>query len=240
MNFIKRRWLQSRWIGNTLMKEGELLRKSPHQKLVMGMRLAVLEDQTAAVVAQDQLVNVFLTGAYQLERDKMPLLQPDYKHNWLFPAELYFINLAVSAPYQWQPLTPLLTRDYERGLVQLFISGSYTAQVDNAALFMRNMVLQKGYYDWPSLHRYLCAHLNDAVVSLLTSQYIPLAGLPRIKEKGSRMLSQEMNRHLSGNGLCLRELSIETLGIHPSMQRLLTEQQDYLDFNQARLRSIVG
>ncbi|MCL2496197.1 MAG: SPFH domain-containing protein [Clostridiales bacterium] len=240
MNFIKKRWMQSRWIGNPPMKEGELLRKSTQQGLVMGMRLAVLEEQSAAVIVNGHLANVFLTGAYQLERDKMPLLQPDQKHNWLFPVELYFINMAVTTPHPWQPSTPLLTRDTERGLVQLLMSGSYAAQVDNPTMFMQVMVLQNGFYDWPSIHRYLQAHLNDAAVSLIISQSIPLASLAKIKEKSGRILREDVNWRLNGSGLCLRELSVETLEIHPTMQRLLAEQQDYLDFNRARMHSIVG
>lgn len=242
MNFIKKKWLKSRWIGNPPLPEGELLRKSAQIKdgLVMGMRLAVLEEQAAAVIAEGRLLSVFLPGAYQLEQDKMPPLKPHHKYNWLFPAQLYFLNLAPFAKQPWQPQAPLLMRDPERGLAQLSMAGSYTAQVENATLFMQFMVLQNGFRDWPSLHRHLQARLNDLSVRLTARQSMPLSRLPKMREKFGLSLREELNRDLRGSGLVIKEICVETLELHPSMRRLLEEQQDYLDFNQARLRAIVG
>jgi membrane protease subunit (stomatin/prohibitin family) len=240
MNFIKRIFLQSRWIGTSPLKAGELLRQSNEikQGLVMGMRLAVLEEQAAAVVAEGHLVSVFLPGAYHLEQDKMPPLKPDMKYNWLYPAQLYFLNMAPAPTEPWRPQEPLLTRDPERGLVQLLLAGEYEAQVKNAALFIQHMVLELGYTDWPALHLYFHERLNELAVSLLAHNQMAVARLGKMKKKTALTLQQQMNRELRNKGLIMLNMRIHTLDVHPQMRVLWQEQKDYLIFNRAISRSI--
>ncbi|MCL1905973.1 MAG: SPFH domain-containing protein [Clostridiales bacterium] len=242
MNFLKRAWLKSRWIGTPPLKAGEMLRQSSQikQGLVMGMRLAVLEDQAAAVLAQGRLVSVFLPGAYQLEQEKMPPLTPDAKYDWLYPAKLYFLNLAPTPAEPWQPKEPLLTRDPERGLVQLLLSAEYEAQIENATLFMQSVVLTRGFYDWPAVHIFVRERLNEMVISLLAHNQTAVSRLGNMNEKLALALQQQINRELRGSGLTLPGMRILTLEVHPQMRRLWQEQKDHLAFNRAVSRSITG
>ena len=242
MNNLKEIWLRSRWIGSPPLKAGELLRQSNQIKegLVMGMHLAVLEEQAAAVVADDHLVSVFLPGAYQLKQDKMPPLKPDDKYSWLYPAKLYFLNMAPAPAEPWQPQEPLLARDPERGLMQLKLTAEYVIKVENAALFMQSMVLKRAFYDWPAVHHYLQERLNEQAAVLLGHSQTPEARLGKMKEKAALTLSQHLNLELRSSGLALQNMRILTLEVHPHMYRLWQEQKDYLAFNQAILRSIVG
>jgi len=204
----------------------------------MGMHLAVLEDQAAAVVAEGRLVSVFLPGAYQLLQDKMPPLTPDEKYDWLYPAQLYFLNMAPTPVEPWRPEEPLLTRDPERGLVQLLLAGEYEVQVKNAALFMQSIVLEHGYYDWPALHLYLCERLNELAVSLLAHNQIAVARLGKMKKKTALTLQQQLNRELRGRGLIMLNMRIHTLDVHPQMLAMWQDQRDYLAYNMAIARSI--
>ena len=242
MSFFKKALLQSRWIGNPPLKAGELLRQSNQikQGLVMGMRLAVLEEQAAAVVAEGRLVSVFLPGAYQLEQDKMPPLKPDDKCDWLYPAQLYFLNMAPTPAEPWQPQEPLLTRDPERGLMQLMLAAEYGAQVENATLFMQSMVLERGLYNWPAVHQYLRERLGERAIVLLAHNQMSVSRLGKIKGKIALSLRQQMNRELRGSGLTLYNMRVLTLEVHPHMYRLWQEHKDYLAFNRAIHRTIVG
>jgi hypothetical protein len=242
MNRLKKIWLKSRWIGCPPLKEGELLRQSSQikQGLVMGMRLAVLEEQVAAVVAEDRLVSVFLPGAYQLEQNKMPALKPDEKCGWLYPAQLFFLNTAPCPSEPWQPREPLLTRDPERGLVQLALAALYTAQVENAALFMQNMVLKCGFGDWPAVHNYMRKRLNELVIVLLAHNQTAAERLSKMKAKTAQALLQQLNMDLRGDGLALTHLRITDLAVHPQMHHQWQAQKDYLSFNRAVSHSIVG
>ena len=241
MDFIKRSLLKSRWIGCPPLKAGELLRQNTQIKegLVMGMRLAVLEDQAAAVVAEGCLVSVFLPGAYHLEQDKMPPLKPDGKYGWLYPAQMYFINMAPAPIEQWQPQEPLLTRDTERGLVQLSLSGEYEAKVENAALFMQTLVLERGYNNWPALHQYLCYRLDELAISLMTHNRTAIARLGKMKEKTALYLKNQMNIDLRSYGLTIPKMTIHMLEVHPQMHRMWQGQNEHLAFNRALLRSIL-
>jgi len=241
MDFFKKNMLKSRWVGCPPLKTGELLRQSTQIKegLVMGMRLAVLEEQAAAVVAEDRLVSVFLPGAYHLEQDRMPLLKPDEKYDWLFPAQLYFLNMAPAPIEPWHPQEPLLTRDAERGLVQLSLSGEYEVQVENAALFMQSMVLDRDYLDWPALHSYLSYRLNELAISLMTHNRTVIDRLGKIREKMALILKKQMDMELRGYGMTLLNMMIHTLEVHPQMYRLWHGQNDYLAYNLALSRSIL-
>ncbi|MCL1975215.1 MAG: SPFH domain-containing protein [Firmicutes bacterium] len=242
MGYLQKIWLKTRWIGTTPLHTGELLRQSKQikQGLVMGMRLAVLEEQAAAVVVDSRLASVFLPGAYQLEKDKMPPLRPDEKYDWLFPAKLYFLNLAPAPAEPWQPLEPLLTRDPERGLVQLLLIAEYKAQVKNAAVFMQNMVLGRSVYEWPELHRRLSRRLDELAISLMAHNRTDIERLDKIKERTANTLMERMNNELLSSGLVILNISIKTLEVHPQIYRLWQEQKDYCDFNIALARSIVS
>lgn len=242
MGFLQKIWLKSRWIGTTPLQAGELLRQSKQIKkgLVMGMRLAVLEEQAAAVVVDSRLASVFLPGAYQLERDKMPPLRPDEKYDWLFPAKLYFLNLSAAPAEPWQPQEPLLTRDPERGLVQLMLIADYEAQVKNAAVFMQSMVLGRGVYEWPELHRCLKRRLDELAISLMAHNRTDVERLDKIREKTALILKEKMNTELHNSGLVLRSINIDTLEVHSHMGRLWREHNDHFVFNLTLARSIVG
>ncbi|MCL1816675.1 MAG: SPFH domain-containing protein [Clostridiales bacterium] len=242
MKLIKRLWLKSRWIGNPPLGSGELMRQSSQIKdgLAMGMRLAVLEDQAAAVVAEGRLSAVFLPGAYQLEQDKMPPLKPHPKLKWLYPAQLYFLNMSPTPAKPWQPAEPLLTRDPERGLVQLLLAGEYVAQVKNAALFMQNMILERDFADWSALHDFLSSRLNDLSISLMAQNRMAVARLEKMREKTALALQTKLNQELRGSGLALLEMHIYTLEVHPQMRRLWQEQKDYASFNHVLAKEIVS
>lgn len=242
MNLIKKLWLKSRWIGTTPLSAGELLRQCNQikQGLIMGMRLAVLEEQAAAVVADGHLISVFLPGAYQLEQNKMPPLKADEKDNWLYPAELYFLNMSPAPIQPWQPQEPLLTRDPERGLVQLLLSAEYEAQLENAALFMQRMVLERGFNDWPAVHLYVHKRLNELIVHQLAHNQTSVSRLGKMKEKTALTLQQQLNIELHDSGLTLLNMRIVSLEVHPQMRRLWQEQKDHLAFNRAVAHSIVG
>jgi membrane protease subunit (stomatin/prohibitin family) len=241
MDLFKKNAKKSRWIGSQPLKAGELLRQSSQIKdgLTMGMRLAVLEEQAAAVVAEGRLVSVFLPGAYHLEQDKMPPLKPDEKYDWLYPAQLYFLNMAPAPTEPWRPQEPLLTRDPERGLVELSLAGEYDAQVENAVLFMQSLVLERGFQDWPALHRYLSYRLNELAISMMAHNRTAIARLDKMKEKTALFLRNQINLELHNYGLTLLSITIHNLEVHPQMHSIWQEQNEHLAYNLALSRSIL-
>jgi hypothetical protein len=124
--------------------------------------------------------------------------------------------------------------------VQLLLSGEYEAQLENANLFMQNMVLERGFYDWPAVHLYLRERLNELVIPLLAHNRAAVGRLDKMKEKTALALQQQLNLEMRGNGLTLLNMRILALEVHPQMRQMWQEQKDYFAFNRAVLRSIVG
>lgn len=246
MNFVFKKWLQSRWIEMPALPAGELLRSSTQLKygLVYGMRLAVLDDQAAALLADNRLISVFLPGAYQLEEDKIPALTPHPKHDWLFLAEICFLNMAPFADQLWQPLAPVLTRDRDLGLLQLELEGTYTARIDNPTLFLQHIVVEKGLREWPPIHQWLQSRLSELVIHYAARNPVQLRNLDRFQARALPSMLSDLNHELEGKGLSVNDIQFTKLNLHPQMQQLLqrpgqTGQKEADDYNQAMMRTIL-
>ena len=243
---IRKKWLESRWIGMPALPDGVLLQPSKQaaQGVVMGMRVAVLEEQAAAVLAEGRLISVFLPGAYTLEEAKMPRLTPDPKCEWLFPAEVLFLNLMPFNAQPWGVDVPLLARDPDFGLVQLVANGTYEAQVTNVTVFIQKVVVERGWREWSPVHQWLSARLSNLIIDFAARQQLQLARLDKFKERACQALLQEVNLEFKKLGLTINKVELQQLELHPTMQRLLQErpslQADTAAYNQAIMRSLLG
>ncbi len=210
MNFVKKHWLKSRWVENPPMNDSELLRQNSQikQGLVMGMRLAVIDDQAAAVVANDQLLTVFMPGAYQLEDGKIPQLKPAKDCDWLYPAKLYYINLAPFKNCPFSNIAPLLLRDPDLGLQQLQLKGNFEMQIINPTIFMREMVLGQNFWQLSVLIDHLTQLLSEAIIAATIARPHPLSKLSELKAELEHDIFNQINNQFRPKGLQLNRLDI--------------------------------
>ncbi len=210
MNFVKKHWLKSRWVENQPMNQSELLRQNSQikQGLVMGMRLAVIDDQAAAVIAEGQLITVFMPGAYQLEEDKIPELKPAKDCDWLYPAQLYYLNLAPFNDCPFSNTAPLLLRDPDLGLQQLSLKGNFEMQIINPTIFMRDMVLAQDFWQLTKLTDYLTQLLSEAIITATIARPHPLSKLDQLKAELEHDIFGQINNQFRPLGLQINRLDI--------------------------------
>ena len=246
VQFFRKKMLGSRWIEVPELADDTLVQSSQQadQGLVMGMRLAVLEDQVAVILAADRLVGFFVPGAYTLEAAKMPGLTADPKYDWLYPAEVLFLNLRPFKVQSWTPAKPVLARDPDFGLVQLAVNGMYEAQITDTALFVQEIIIKRGWREWSFIDQWLSGRLSELIISLTARQQLQLARLGKYKERVCQIMLQELQQEFKAVGVTINSLDMQQFELHSTVRNLLQKrpclQADIAAYNRAIMRSLLG
>ena len=106
-----------------------------------GAQLTVRESQVAIFVNEGEIADVFNPGRYKLTTENLPVLTKlqswKYGFNSPFKAEVYFVNTRQFTGLKWGTANPFALRDAEFGVVRIRAFGTYSLQVHDAAMFLK-------------------------------------------------------------------------------------------------------
>src|SRR5262245_32500221 len=137
------------WLDQT---NDTLLYRFPRMdnEIKYGAKLVVREGQVAVFVNEGQIADVFKPGTYTLETQNMPILATlkgwKYGFHSPFKAEVYFASTRRFTDLKWGTKNPVMLRDAEFGPVRLRSFGTYVIQMNDAAVFVRQVAGTEGVF----------------------------------------------------------------------------------------------
>lgn len=187
-----------------------------------GAMLTVRESQTAILVNEGRIADVFEAGLYQLETRNMPIMTTleSWPHGFSSPfkAEVYFINIRRFTDLKWGTKNPIMLRDKEFGPVRLRAFGTYTLKITEPQLFLKEIVGTGGQFQTgdiaDQLRNLIVARFGD----ILGASGIPLLDLAGNYDELGNFITDRLKPEFASYGLDVLQLLVENISLPPEVE----------------------
>jgi len=115
-----------------------------------GAKLTVREGQVAVFINEGQIADVFQPGMYTLNTQNLPVLSTlkgwKYGFDSPFKAEVYFVSTRNMTAQKWGTKNAITLSDQRFGMLELRAFGTYVIKVNDAPLFIKEIVGTDGHF----------------------------------------------------------------------------------------------
>lgn len=181
----------------------------------LGAQLTVRESQVAVFFRDGKALDVLGPGRHTLSTANIPLLQRlvnmAFNNQTPFQAEVYFVNMKTLTGLKWGTPSPIIFRDSELAMVRLRALGAYTCRVQDAQLFINEVVGTENRYDTESvtswLRDFIVARFNDELGKHLKT----ILDLPTQYDEVAAAVKTRVGEDFNNYGLELIDFLIEAI-----------------------------
>ena len=197
-------------------------------EIKMGAQLTVRPGQTAILVGEGQVADVYGPGRYRLETQNMPVLTTlmgwKYGFNSPFKAEVYFFNTKIFTNLKWGTANPITIRDPELGPVRLRAYGTYTLRVADARTLLEQLISTDGLFQTDEVSDHLRNMIISAFASWVGRDQTPLFDLAANYNTMGEQVRGAMQPDMEQFGLELRQLLIENISLPSEVEAALDKR----------------
>ncbi len=215
----------------TDQRPDEIIHRVPEQgsgEFVLGSQLVVREGQSAVFVRDGRALDTFAAGRHTLSTANIPLLVElvgiPFGGKSPFTAEVFFAALREFIGLKWGTVQPLVYRDPDFGMVRLRAFGTYSMQVADPQLFVKQLVGAQGSLTLAGVEDFLRSVIITEVTTLLGNAKTPLldmAGMTLNLGNAARLALADDFERL---GLRLLTFQIEAISAPEEVQQKIDER----------------
>ncbi|MGV3485259.1 MAG: SPFH domain-containing protein [Planctomycetaceae bacterium] len=136
-----------------------------------GARLIVRPGQTAVLVHNGELADVYSPGHYLLTTENMPILSTleGWKYGFASPfkAEVYFVSTRQITDLKWGTPNPVMLRDPEFGPIRIRAFGTYALKAVDPKALLREIVGTDGNFQTDEVTELMRAMITSAFSDVL-------------------------------------------------------------------------
>jgi membrane protease subunit (stomatin/prohibitin family) len=193
-----------------------------------GAMLTVRESQTAILVNEGRIADVYQPGLYKLETNNMPIMTTleSWPHgfNSPFKAEVYFFNMRRFTDLKWGTKNPIMLRDKEFGAVRLRAFGTYSVRIKNPEVFSKEIVGTNGHFRTGEISDQLRNLITSRFSSILGESNIPVLDLAGNYDDLSNYVSTRITPEFLAYGLEVNQLLIENISLPEEVEKALDKR----------------
>ncbi|MEO1574403.1 MAG: SPFH domain-containing protein [Pseudomonadota bacterium] len=193
-----------------------------------GAKLTVREGQVAVFVNEGRIADVFQPGMYELETSNMPILSTlqSWPHGFESPfkAEVYFFNKRRFVDLKWGTKNPIMLRDKEFSAVRLRAFGTYEVRIDDAVIFLREVVGTDGHFTTNEITNQLRNLIVSRFANVLGESDIPVLDLAGNYEQLGTFITAKIAPEFKEYGLKLTRMLVENISLPPEVEKALDKR----------------
>jgi membrane protease subunit (stomatin/prohibitin family) len=204
--------------------------KFPDQdkEIKMGAQLTVRESQTAILINEGKMADVYEAGRHELTTRNMPILTN--LRSWKFGLEspfkvdVYFFNTRQFTDNKWGTPSPVTIPDSKFGQVEFRAFGSYNFRIVDFETFFREMVGTKPILTLNDIEGTLRGKLVDRfteVVAEMAATDFSFVQMQAQKTEFANALQPRIADYFTSFGLELTDFSIQSITLPPELQEYL-------------------
>jgi membrane protease subunit (stomatin/prohibitin family) len=211
-----------------------------------GAQLTVRESQSAMLLNEGQLADVFSPGRHQLSTENIPILSRlrgwKYGFESPFKADVYFFATHQFVNLKWGTPAPILLRDAQFGQVRVRAFGTYNVRIADVARFFRQYA---GTYQQLTI-RELELQLRDFIAPLF-GEVLAQANIPVIEVAGNlsdlnRRIQPLVEPYFKDLGVEITQFAISSVTLPEEVtahydkitsMNMVTDMNKYQQFNMA-------
>ncbi|MDQ4076349.1 MAG: SPFH domain-containing protein [Chloroflexota bacterium] len=227
----------------------EIVKRVPERgsgEFTLGSQLIVRESQVAVFYRDGKALDTFGPGRHTLSTQNLPLLANLFRIPFgqsPFKAEVYFVSTKTFTDMKWGTPQPVTLRDADLGMVRLRAFGTYSMQIQDAALFVNTIVGTQSLYQTGEITDYLRSIIVSRLTDIIGSMGIPFLDLPSRFEEISAAVKVRIRDQFAALGIDLRGFYLESVSPTEETQKAIDERasmgaigdmQSYLQYKAAR------
>ncbi len=152
-----------------------------HNQIKYGAQLIVRPGQSAVLVSQGRVADVFEPGQYTLETKNLPIISTllgwKYGFDSPFKAEVYFVSTRQITDLKWGTPNPVMMRDPDFGPVRVRAFGSYTLRAEDPRTLLSELVGTDHEFEADEVSELLRSAINMAFADVVASSGIAVMDL---------------------------------------------------------------
>ena len=193
-----------------------------------GAKLTVREGQVAVFVNEGRVADVFTPGMYELKTSNVPVLSTlqNWPHGFESPfkAEVYFFNKRRFVDLKWGTKNPIMLRDKEFGGVRLRAFGTYEIRIDDAVIFLREVVGTDGHFTTNEISNQLRNLIVSRFTNALGEADIPILDLAANYDQMGTFLTGKIAPEFKEYGIDLTRMLVENISLPSEVEKALDKR----------------
>ena len=201
-------------------------------------KLIVREGQTAVLINEGQLADVYKPGTYTLNTQNMPILTTlkgwKYGFNSPFKAEVYFVNTHLFTDEKWGTKNPITLSDDRFGLVEIRAFGSYAYRINDAGKFIIDIVGTDNNFTNFEINEHLKSLIATRFTDTVGEAKLPIELYAANTTELSETCKEVMQPEFNSVGISLEKFFIENVSMPEDLKKEIFEYSriDKLDLDK--------
>lgn len=197
-------------------------------EIKMGAQLTVREGQVAVFMNEGVIADVFSAGLYELNTQNMPIMTTlsswAFGFNSPFKADVFFVSLRQFTNQKWGTKNPIMLRDVEFGPVRLRAFGSYSFQVKDAKVFLKEIASTNPSYAVAEINEQLRNLCVSRGMDAIAESKIPVLDLASNYDEVSVFIKGKISPEFEELGLTLTKFLIENISLPSEVEQVLDKR----------------
>ncbi|MGY0399899.1 MAG: SPFH domain-containing protein, partial [Ostreibacterium sp.] len=193
-----------------------------------GAKLTVREGQTAIMVNEGKLADIFSPGIYELKTANLPILSTlqNWQHGFESPfkSEIYFFNTTDFLDLKWGTKQAITLADAKFGIVRLRAFGSFTMRIQNAEVFLKKLVGTDSNFEVSEVSDQLTNSIVTRFPEILAKSNINILELPTRYSELAEKVKQNVTPEFIQYGLQVGKIYIENISLPEAVQKAIDEK----------------
>ena len=201
-------------------------------------QLIVREGQTAVLINEGRLADVFKPGTYTLNTQNLPILATlkgwKYGFNSPFKAEVYFVNTHLFTDEKWGTKNPITLNDERFGLVEIRAFGTYAFKINDAGKFLIDIVGTDNNFTNFEINEHLKSLIATRFTDTVGEAKLPIELYAANTTELSETCKEVMQPEFNSVGISLEKFFIENVSMPEDLKKEIFEYSrlDKLDLDK--------
>lgn len=197
-----------------------------HNQIKNGAQLIVRPGQTAILVNQGRVADLFGPGQYRLETKNLPILSSllgwKYGFDSPFKAEVYFVSTRTLTDLKWGTPNPVIMRDPDFGPVRVRAFGAYTLKATDPRTLLSELVGTDHDFEAEEVSELLRSLINMTFADVVSNSGIAVMDLAtRYGELSEKLRLAVVERVDDEFGLMIPQLYIVNISLPAEVEKAL-------------------
>lgn len=220
------------------------------KEVKMGAQLTVRESQTAIMINEGALADVFKPGRHELVTRNMPIMTSlrSWKHgfNSPFKVDIYYVNMRQFTDLKWGTPTPVYIPDAKFGQVEIRAFGAYNFRVGDPGKFFKEFAGSDPQVQLSELEGTLRGKIVDRfteVVAEMAGEGLSFIQLQSNKTEFTAALLPRIHDYFAQFGLEITDFQIQSITLPDEVNEFLRKNTQmnmvgdlnkFMQFQQAK------
>ena len=196
-------------------------------EIKMGAKLTVREGQVAVFINEGKIADVYNPGLHTLNTQNMPVLTTlkgwKYGFNSPFKAEVYFVSTRNITAQKWGTKNAITLSDPRFGMLEIRSFGTYVLRVNDAALFIREIVGTDGHFTSEEIAEQLKSLIVTRFTDAVGESGFPVEAFAAKLNELSDFVHEAIKPDFSQYGLDLTKFLIENISMPEEIKKEIFE-----------------